>query len=546
MERVINVVKVIGKCGLSYRGHIQETAYTLENIASNHGNFLELILLLSKYDVCLQEHVSDCIEKSKKQMGSKGRGSLVTMMSKTTVNKVIEVIRSLIQQTIAAEVKKAGMFSVQLDTTQDLTSKDQCAVVLRYVTTVVHERLIAVIDCESSTGQYFVDLVKETLAKMDIDIKHCIGNATDEAANMQGQYRGFTALLTEVSPNQVHIWCYSHILNRVLSDTTWVVVASESLFCLLNNIAVLIRDSYKRMHIWEETTEDKRHRRLGVIGETRWWAKDEALKKVFGGFAKPDQALYTDVIITMEKTEKDMTIKPAIRSKAQGYKDALLRYETILTAEIYLRIFENTSPLSKYLQTSGIDFVTAQHLVTGTEDNLRKYARDFESVKKAADNFVEWTNGILEEQQNCDAEAQTALPEKRTKKKKRRPGELAEDEDYEIKIHNVILDTVAESIHHRYAANAVLCADVSCMDPKRFPEIREKGLPNTAMKELSKCLLKFDDRATVEALQAELTSLAQHWEGLKQSLQEEYNTRAATTSDDSGEDLDESVELFNL
>lgn len=63
MERVINVVKVICKCGLSNRGHSQEAAYTLENIASNHSNFLELILLLSKYDVCLQEHVSDCIEK---------------------------------------------------------------------------------------------------------------------------------------------------------------------------------------------------------------------------------------------------------------------------------------------------------------------------------------------------------------------------------------------------------------------------------------------------------------------------------------------------
>lgn len=102
-----------------------------------------------------------------------------------------------------------------------------------------------------------------------------------------------------------------------------------------------------------------------------------------------------------------------------------------------------------------------------------------------------------------------------------------------------------EIIHYRYAANAVLCADVSYMDPKRFPEIREKGLPNTAMKELSKCLLKFDDRATVEALQAELTSLAQHGERLKESLQEEYNTRAATTSDDSGEDLDESVEFVS-
>ncbi|CDQ76264.1 unnamed protein product [Oncorhynchus mykiss] len=73
------------------------------------------------------------------------------MMSKTTANKVIEVIRMLIQQTVAVEMRKAGMFSIQMGTTQDLTSKDQCAVVLRYVTDVVHERLIAVIDCESLT-----------------------------------------------------------------------------------------------------------------------------------------------------------------------------------------------------------------------------------------------------------------------------------------------------------------------------------------------------------------------------------------------------------
>ena len=57
------------------------------------------------------------------------------------------------------------MISVQMDTTQDLTSKGQWAVVLRYFTDVVHERLIAVIDRESSTGQYFVDLVKKTLER---------------------------------------------------------------------------------------------------------------------------------------------------------------------------------------------------------------------------------------------------------------------------------------------------------------------------------------------------------------------------------------------
>ena len=66
---------------------------------------------------------------------------------------------------------------------------------------MVHERLIAHIDCESSTGQYFVDIVKQTPEKMYIDIKHCVGNITDGAANMQGQYRGFSALLAGESLN---------------------------------------------------------------------------------------------------------------------------------------------------------------------------------------------------------------------------------------------------------------------------------------------------------------------------------------------------------
>ncbi len=104
--------------------------------------FLELILLLSKYDACLQAHISECIEKSKKmhESGHKGRGSLLTLLSKTTVNKVISVISLLIQQRISEEVKEAGMYSVQMDTTQDLTAKNQRAVLLRYVTDAINEK----------------------------------------------------------------------------------------------------------------------------------------------------------------------------------------------------------------------------------------------------------------------------------------------------------------------------------------------------------------------------------------------------------------------
>ena len=65
-------------------------------------------------------------------------------------------------------------------------------------------------------------------------------------------------------------------------------------------------------------------------------------------------------------------MKQSARVKAKGYMDGLLKYETILEAQIFLRIFEHKSPLSKYLQTSGMDHLIAHRLVVGTEDRLKR------------------------------------------------------------------------------------------------------------------------------------------------------------------------------
>lgn len=200
LERIIDVCKVMGKRGLSFRGKRNEAAYFLKDPTMDHGTFLEMILLKSKYDAVLNEHLNNVINKSEKMhlQGSKGRGNFVTLLSHYSINNVIS---SLIKQTISDQINKAQIFSVLIDTTQDITVMDQCSIVLRYVTnSTIHEKLIAVKCCSDSTGKGMMELLQCALEEVKVDPAKCIGNATDGAANMQGIYNGFTAWLSKVAP----------------------------------------------------------------------------------------------------------------------------------------------------------------------------------------------------------------------------------------------------------------------------------------------------------------------------------------------------------
>lgn len=83
IKRIIDVIIFIGKQGISFRGARKNEALYLLHDSNNHGNFLETIKLLAKYYTTLQDHVSECIFKSKKRHekhpDTKGRGNLLEM-----------------------------------------------------------------------------------------------------------------------------------------------------------------------------------------------------------------------------------------------------------------------------------------------------------------------------------------------------------------------------------------------------------------------------------------------------------------------------------
>jgi hypothetical protein len=105
---------------------------------------------------------------------------LVTFLSHYTIDNIISIISNLIKSTITKKVNEANMFSVLLDTTQDISVIDQCSIVLQFVTDgMINERLISVKSCTDSTDKGMMNLLQNALEMVGLDIKHCIGNSLD-------------------------------------------------------------------------------------------------------------------------------------------------------------------------------------------------------------------------------------------------------------------------------------------------------------------------------------------------------------------------------
>lgn len=122
LKQVFEIITFLGKQNLPYRGTGDtEGLYKMDDVNINRGNFLELLKFTAERDAILKQYLNNAILSSKKRKlnmderkkNSKGRGSLVTLVSKTTVNKLIEGILETMRQHIREEMGDQ-QFSIQV------------------------------------------------------------------------------------------------------------------------------------------------------------------------------------------------------------------------------------------------------------------------------------------------------------------------------------------------------------------------------------------------------------------------------------------------
>ena len=112
LDRVVSIVKMIGKKGTSYRetGSL-EVVSTLCDEKVDHGTFLETVLLLAKYDNIVKSHLEIVVQKclqNKPDKQKHNRAKRNTFISKTTVHSIIAIISQLMKEEISNSVREAG------------------------------------------------------------------------------------------------------------------------------------------------------------------------------------------------------------------------------------------------------------------------------------------------------------------------------------------------------------------------------------------------------------------------------------------------------
>lgn len=171
---MVDVIRTLERQGLAFRGH--------EKSETDEGNFRQIVNLLARHVPILKNWLNE----------TKTRSHYITYMSGNSQNKFIDSLGRKIRETIVGEIKKAGIFSVIADTTQDDSHHGRLAINNRYVQeNVPDERLLKITLMPGrKSGKHLAEKIFEVINSEGLPMKKIVFQSYDFASNMSGKRIG--------------------------------------------------------------------------------------------------------------------------------------------------------------------------------------------------------------------------------------------------------------------------------------------------------------------------------------------------------------------
>lgn len=173
------------------------------------------------------------------------------------MKSLLDVILEMTQSYIRNEVAKYGeQYSLCLDSTQDVSVKEQTSIIVRYVNEYGPvERLLDILETPRTTGKALHDHTIEVLNKLGYTMKGGLLGYALDGVNMQAEYEGLQAHLKMTVPLSVRLHCYANRLNLVMEECCDCVVEAVTFFSLLRECPVIISESHIRVQLWKHLVQ---------------------------------------------------------------------------------------------------------------------------------------------------------------------------------------------------------------------------------------------------------------------------------------------------
>ena len=165
LATIVDSLLFLAKQNIAIWGHDESSTSSIRR------DFLELLDLMASLNPHFKTHLDKAREHSKN----------ATYLSSDIQNELLDISAGLVRETIVNEVKKAGIFSIGIDETSDVSRPEQVSIVLRYVdsTGEIQELLLEMEHVSSTTAEALLDLVKVVFDSFGLELKNLKGQFYD-------------------------------------------------------------------------------------------------------------------------------------------------------------------------------------------------------------------------------------------------------------------------------------------------------------------------------------------------------------------------------
>lgn len=351
LGRLIDITCMLGRQELPFRGH-----YEAED-SVNQGNYREMFKLFTKHDEILQTHMTN----SKVFKG----------LSKSIQNDLISVVSELMMAEITEELDAAPFFALEMDETTDVSTMEQCSIILRYVDPCgrITERFFGFHDVSSGRdASSLATLLDEQLSLLHYRQK-LVAQSYDGAAVMASDLNGLQAKVKKAAPSALFVHCHAHRLNLVISSACNGLSSCRVFFSNIAGIPTFFHQSTKRTNALDRVVK----RRMPANAPTRWNFKSRLIATV----KEHRNALISLFDEILHSPSWDAL---SVR-EAYGFLKLLEDFGFLFWLHAFDAIFSLTSSLFDILQSKSFDIGFCRRQIQDTVKLIRSLRCDSEFQK---------------------------------------------------------------------------------------------------------------------------------------------------------------------